>query len=133
MKRNHEKFNRSSIQLSTENYFKTVIIPVWPVCLEITWLSEGKKKKKSALEGGIANIYLLSFQEYNNFTIVITEHAKGLTAIKDTPPKMIALIFVDKFHSRPRDDLHFALLSINEHCQKHFSAFSHLGHYSTKY
>lgn len=66
----------------------------------MTWLNEGEKQ--SALEGGTANIYLLSFQQHNIF--IITEHAGGLTASKDTPPKMIAHVFVDECHSRPRDD-----------------------------
>lgn len=129
MKQKHEKFNISFIQPSVEKYFKTATISIWPVCLEVTWLNEGEKQ--SALEGGTANIYLLSFQQHNIF--IITEHAGGLTASKDTPQKMIAHVFVDECHSRPRDDFHFVLLSINEHCQKHFCAFSHPAHCSMKY
>lgn len=46
------------------------------------------------------NIYFLSFQQHNIFIIIITEHARGLTANKDTPKKMIAHVLVDECHFR---------------------------------
>lgn len=73
--------------------------------------------KKYALECDIANIYFLSFQQHSIFIIIITENAGGcedLTASKMQHEKS-QHVLVDKHHFRPRDDVYFALLSINEH------------------
>lgn len=70
---------------------------------------------------------MLTFLASSNtsFVITVTEHARSLTASKTTLQKL-QHISTGKCHSRLGDNFHFAPISINEQCQKCFSAFSHL-------